>query len=169
MQSLPSRLGKNRGALKPSHFGGTMSSINTASNLAREFLLNKKTKTGITLFEHSATIANKIMSSHYRKPIKCFVTAILHEILNDTGCTARLLRENGIDESIIHAIKAMTKKKNEDYDAYIQRVSTNRLATCVKIEDLKEYVNSNSAAPSKYAKALEYLKKIASKKYKETV
>ena len=69
---------------------------------------------------------------------KCYIVALLHDIIEDTSCSAAQLREFGFDDEIIAAVVAMTKRHNEDYFQYIQRVSSNDIACKVKIYDLED-------------------------------
>lgn len=63
---------------------------------------------------------------------KC--VAYLHDILEDTDCTAEDLARY-FDEDIVDAVIAITKVKGESYQDYIQKVKSNDLALDVKIQD----------------------------------
>jgi len=67
------------------------------------------------------------------------LTAVLHDILEDTVCTEIDLREHfshypKIDE-LISALSAITKQKNENRDEYLHRCVENSVALQVKIAD----------------------------------
>jgi hypothetical protein len=62
--------------------------------------------------------------------------AVLHDLLEDTKVTVEDLRKRGYPEPEIRALQALTRNKDETYDAFIDRVRTNRLATIVKRADL---------------------------------
>ena len=70
---------------------------------------------------------------------KAVIVAVLHDIIEDTDCTAEILRERGIDEDIVNAIEILTRpKETHDYfDDYITRVKKNELCRVVKIADLE--------------------------------
>src|SRR4051812_33841586 len=62
--------------------------------------------------------------------------AVLHDLLEDTKVRVEDLRKRGYPEPEIHALQALTRNKDETYEAFIDRVRTNRLATIVKRADL---------------------------------
>ena len=65
--------------------------------------------------------------------------AILHDVVEDTDWTFEALREEGFKETIIEALKTVTKhSEDEDYDEFIQRSLTNEIGRKVKIADLRE-------------------------------
>ena len=86
-------------------------------------------------------------------------TAWLHDVLEDTTVTEQELRDAGIPEDVIHAVKLLTKHPGQDYFKYLDGVRTNNISRRVKIAD----INYNLAdTPSqkqiiKYPKALKYL------------
>lgn len=70
---------------------------------------------------------------------KAAVVALLHDILEDTDTTIDTLRVFGFDEDIIQAVDVISRREDEQYYFdFIKRVSKNRLATLVKICDLKD-------------------------------
>ena len=65
--------------------------------------------------------------------------AILHDVVEDTDWTFEALREEGFKETIIEALKTVTKhSEDEDYDEFIQRSLKNEIGSKVKIADLRE-------------------------------
>ena len=65
--------------------------------------------------------------------------ALLHDIIEDTDTTVDELKTvDDISDSIIDAVVTLTRTKEETYNEYIERVSKNRLATLVKLHDLKD-------------------------------
>ena len=67
------------------------------------------------------------------------IVAILHDVVEDTDWTFGALREEGFAETIIEALKTVTKhSEDEDYDEFIQRSLKNEIGRKVKIADLKE-------------------------------
>lgn len=63
------------------------------------------------------------------------MVGLLHDIVEDTKVTEDVLRFNGYEPYIIDAVHALTRKINEPYFEYIQRVKDNHLAARVKIAD----------------------------------
>lgn len=66
------------------------------------------------------------------------MVAVLHDVVEDSDFSLHDLQEAGFSDSVIAAIDCLTKRKNEDYDDFIDRLSFNSLAKKVKIEDIKD-------------------------------
>ena len=67
------------------------------------------------------------------------IVAILHDVVEDTDWTFEALRDEEFSETIIEALKTVTKhSEDEDYDEFIQRSLTNDIGRKVKIADLRE-------------------------------
>lgn len=62
--------------------------------------------------------------------------AYLHDVVEDTEVTLEDLRTLGLFNVMIEAVDAITKRKSEDYAAYLTRVLENSWATFVKYHDL---------------------------------
>jgi (p)ppGpp synthase/HD superfamily hydrolase len=86
--------------------------------------------------------------------------ALLHDTLEDApSFTAGRLRELGIPDNIIEAVEAITKRDGEDYDAYLERVKANPIASKVKIADMLSNLadTPSEKQKAKYAKGLKAL------------
>lgn len=68
---------------------------------------------------------------------KAGITALLHDILEDTDCTEEILKERGIRQDIIDAVKFMTHDPSMSYFDYICTIETHPIARIVKICDLE--------------------------------
>lgn len=67
------------------------------------------------------------------------ITAILHDVLEDTDYTASDLKDRlGLPDNILEAISALTRSPGTDYMDYIRRLSGCPLAAAVKRADLKD-------------------------------
>ena len=67
------------------------------------------------------------------------VVALLHDVVEDSKVTLDGLRNSaGFSDEIVCAIDALTRKKDEAYDKFIDRVAKNHIAKQVKIKDLKD-------------------------------
>jgi len=98
------------------------------------------------------------------------IVAILHDVVEDTDWTFDALREEGFSETIIEALKTVTKHSDdEDYDEFIQRSLKNEIGRKVKIADLKENLDVTRIGEltdkdleriNKYKRALSVLTKI---------
>lgn len=67
------------------------------------------------------------------------IVGVLHDVVEDTDWSFDMLEAEGFAPEIIAALKCVTKiSENENYDAFIERVKKNPLATAVKINDLTD-------------------------------
>jgi len=63
--------------------------------------------------------------------------AVLHDIIEDTDITFNYLRSIGFSDEVLNALECLTRKNEEDYFSYIDRIKTNRIAVKVKLVDLE--------------------------------
>jgi (p)ppGpp synthase/HD superfamily hydrolase len=66
------------------------------------------------------------------------IVALLHDIVEDTPLTLDDLRNEGFEERIIEAIDCLTRRPDETYEQFIERIKGNDLARRVKILDLED-------------------------------
>ena len=66
------------------------------------------------------------------------ICGVLHDLVEDTNRTFEDLKNEGFSDTIIDALKCLTKLQNENYDQFINRVSKNKLAVKVKLNDLTD-------------------------------
>lgn len=101
-----------------------------------------------------------------KKEDKYLAVAYLHDVLEDTNLTKENLLEK-FPVEVVEAVQAITKKDNEPYNEYLERVKNNPIALIVKISDLthnidlsrlKKISSSDLKRVEKYRKAMEYLK-----------
>lgn len=90
--------------------------------------------------------------------------ALLHDILEDTHATESYLRDK-YPKEIVDAVVILTRKLDESYFEYIERVKENKLATYVKLCDLEHNIIKCYSKPEfqnlkeRYVKALSILNK----------
>ena len=94
--------------------------------------------------------------------------AMLHDVVEDCDITFGQLKEQGYPSIITEAVDALTKRKDEAYDDYLQRVSSNPVAIRVKKADLLDNISPvrrynlapghRSRLHAKYTHALEVLR-----------
>jgi (p)ppGpp synthase/HD superfamily hydrolase len=66
--------------------------------------------------------------------------ALLHDVLEDGGpdWTAKRLLDRDITVEVVTSVEALTRRRGENYWAYLQRVRADKIATAVKIVDLAD-------------------------------
>lgn len=129
-------------------------------------------KDGIPYFCHPYHVAERVdelcertnMSKKEHEALICI--AFLHDILEDTDTTVNELYGEGFSDNIVHAVIALTRRKRETYQDYIERCRENTYAAVIKTFDLIHNMNLNRLdAPTnvdkkryeKYKKALDLL------------
>ncbi len=65
------------------------------------------------------------------------ITALLHDVVEDTAYTLDDLRGIGFPESVMTAIGLMTHDDGTPYLEYVARLKDNRIARTVKLADLR--------------------------------
>ena len=130
-----------------------------AINIMFEAHKNQKDKSNIPYVFHPWSIAEKMTNEIET------TTALLHDVAEDSKITIKDL-EKEFPKEVIDALKLLTHDENIGYYEYIKQISTNELATKVKLQDLKH--NSNTDRLNKitkedeernkrYKKCIEYL------------
>jgi (p)ppGpp synthase/HD superfamily hydrolase len=69
------------------------------------------------------------------------IVSILHDVMEDSSIDEDILNNYGFDKDIIEAVNCLTRKKNENYFDYIDRIKTNKIASNVKLADLRDNMN----------------------------
>lgn len=64
--------------------------------------------------------------------------AILHDVAEDTEWTLEQLELEGFSQRVIAALELLSHRKEDTYEAYIKKISSNIDAIRVKIEDLRD-------------------------------
>jgi guanosine-3',5'-bis(diphosphate) 3'-pyrophosphohydrolase len=66
------------------------------------------------------------------------IAAILHDVVEDSEWTFDDLYKEGFSGEIITAVDCLTKRDNEPYMDYIERLKSNTIARKVKLADLED-------------------------------
>ena len=88
------------------------------------------------------------------------IVAVLHHVLEDTSCTDEYLMVMLKSEELLDAIKTLTRKRDEHYFDYINRIKGNALAVTVKKSDLEDNLSRAGASAGlrkRYYDALQVL------------
>ena len=120
-------------------------------------------KGGKPYIDHVMYVASKFVNDYELR-----IVAMLHDVVEDTKYTLEDIALEGFEKNIIDAIRVITKLDDMDYMDYIENVSSNELASRVKMEDLKHNMDITRLSEptdydlrrvAKYKKALDYLEK----------
>lgn len=116
---------------------------------------------------HLLGVLKLVEAASGNMPEQC--VALMHDILEDTECTAHKMRVAGVTEEIIAAVQAITYRPFEEQRVYLRRVWENPIARFVKKRDsLFNLIHSvqagNSKRIKKYTKVLQFLEEYKSTK-----
>ena len=113
-------------------------------------------------------INNPIRVMHAMSNDQEKIVAILHDVVEDSDWTFDRLKEEGFEDSVIESLRCVTKySEEEDYQEFIKRAATNKIATKVKMADIEDNLDLSRLGTltekdltriEKYKKALKYLK-----------
>jgi (p)ppGpp synthase/HD superfamily hydrolase len=109
-----------------------MSTLEKAISIAALAHAGQRDKAGAPYILHPLRVMMKMTTEQER------ITAVLHDLIEDTDWTIERLAREGFHREIRAAVDCLTKRKGEGYKAFIQRVSLNPLAVTVKLADLED-------------------------------
>ena len=142
--------------------GGAIMLEELAFEIAKTAHAGQTDKAGLDYILHPLQVAAEMTTDEEK------AVALLHDIIEDTDVTASELLAKGLPDNVVEAVEALTKKHNQNYAAYLAGVKKNRLATAVKLADLKhnsdlsrleKITQKDRERAEKYRKAIEYLSK----------
>jgi len=84
--------------------------------------------------------------------------AVLHDVVEDTYWELDELKAEGFSQDVLEALDCLTHQEGVNYEVYIEKISSNRLATEVKLADLKDNMNMRRL-PKMSSGALERIEK----------
>jgi len=102
-----------------------------AMKIAYDAHAGQADKTGIPYIYHPIHLAESMSDEN------SVITALLHDVAEDTNITIDDLAREGFQEDILTALTLLTHNPAEEYMDYISRLSTCPLARRVKLADLR--------------------------------
>ena len=137
-----------------------ISFINKADVIARKAHAGQVDKAGADYFRHPERVAANFYGEDE------IIVSLLHDVIEDTCVTLEHLKQEGFSDYVLNALDAITKREDESYDQFIQRVKDNPIAIKVKMADLRDNMNvlrlpvltdKDLQRIAKYHKAYKYL------------
>lgn len=96
------------------------------------------------------------------------ITALLHDVIEDTDITLEELIKEGFSSEVISALRLLTRSEGEDYMEYVKKIKkAGGIALKIKLADLEHNMTFSRVGKAgerdkkrmeKYAKAIEILK-----------
>ncbi len=136
--------------------------IEIAEKIIEHAFRDKKDLAGQPYVYHLKRVADKLKS----KNEEIRTVALLHDLLEDCPDWNKEVLKCFFRNSVVDAVDAITKRKGENYQDYIERVYANKYATIVKIADLqdnmkvtrlKELTDNDVERLRKYLSAYQFL------------
>ena len=136
------------------------SMVDLALSIARQAHEGQLDKAGVDYIEHPIYVASQVDSEEEK------AVALQHDVIEDSPFTAKELLLAGLPETVVTAVQVLTKKKEQDYQIYLDTVKSNPLARVVKLADLKHnsdlsrletITDKDLKRLEKYKKAINYL------------
>lgn len=112
-----------------------MSNLQRALEIAVVHHAGQTQKNGEPYALHPIRIALTLQTEAER------ITALLHDIVEDTSITLADLTDEGFAPEVVEAVRLLTMSPGDDYDAYIARLASNPTARAVKLADLEDNMN----------------------------
>lgn len=130
-----------------------MSTIEKAVALAATAHAGQEDKAGQPYILHPLRVMLRVATEEQR------MAAVLHDIVEDTPVTFEELEAHGFPESVVEAVRALTKLPGESRIAAAERAAANPIALVVKLADNAENLDlSRIADPTEkdFARLKEY-------------
>jgi len=135
--------------------------LEKAIHIAVNAHFGQKDKSGSPYILHPLRVMHAVDTTDAK------ITAILHDVVEDTPVTFDDLIEAGIPKHLVITLRLLTHTDNLSYEDYIMRLSENPLAVKVKLADLKDNMDlsrmkevseDNIELFQKYVSSYRYLK-----------
>ena len=108
---------------------------NMAIEVAKKAHAGQTDKGGEPYFFFVQQVANSLTDKNAK------VVAYLHDTVEDTDITIEKLKELGFSDTVVSAVQVLTQERYQPYFDYIVEIKKNKLATMVKLADLKDNMN----------------------------
>lgn len=137
--------------------------LKEAINIAIEAHKGQVDKIGCDYIYHPLRVMYKCDSIEEK------IVAILHDVIEDTDITLNDLSEKGFPKKILNSLDAISRRSEEKYFEYIERVKKDKISRNVKLADLSDNINpirlnkiedkkSVKSLSKRYNKAIKILK-----------
>jgi (p)ppGpp synthase/HD superfamily hydrolase len=110
--------------------------LDLAVAIARKAHEGQVDKAGAPYITHPLRLSEKARSTPAR------IVAVLHDVVEDSSVTLQDLEQQGFSREIIEAVDCLTRRPDETYDEFIERLSHNPTAVEVKLLDLEDNMDT---------------------------
>ena len=138
----PKRFSPKPGSRRPrASSRKSLDSLETAIALAVRAHAGQKDKAGVTYILHPLRVMLKQNDDKHR------ITAVLHDVVEDTDITLGRIREL-FGSEVADAVDALTHRPEESQEDYLARVAANPVARKVKLADSTDNMDRLDHIPS---------------------
>lgn len=123
--------------------GETYPTLEDAILLATQTHRGKRDRAGAPCILHVLRVMLRMNSCAEHVEHLDEVAAVLHEVLEDSTFTVEDLARAGYPQTVLEALESLIRRAGEPYEALIERIKRNPLATRVKLADLDDNINEN--------------------------
>lgn len=109
-----------------------MANLEKAIIIAAQAHQGQKDKAGYPYILHPLRMMLRISSETER------IIAVLHDVVEDTDWTLDALSKEGFPAEVLEAVDCLTRRDDESYEEFIERVKVNPIARRIKIADLED-------------------------------
>ena len=109
-----------------------MSQLENAIQIALKAHSGQKDKAGAPYILHPLRLMMKMKTEPEQ------ITAVLHDVVEDSGVSLDDLREAGMPDEVVEAVDRLSRRDGEAYEDFILRLKPNALARRVKLADLED-------------------------------
>ncbi len=130
-----------------------MPTLEDAIALAMKAHLGQKDRVGEPYILHPLRVMFRL---GWDAPEAARIAAVLHDVVEDTAIQLRDLRRLGYSEEVLAAVELLSRRPDDSYEQFIERVLPNSIARKVKRADLEDNMELRRL-PTVTAKDLERL------------
>lgn len=112
-----------------------MATLERAIQIAAFAHRGQKDKAGNPYILHPLRIMLKMDT------LERMMIAVLHDVIEDSHWTLGNLRDEGFSPTVIKGVDALTRRRGERYQSYIERVKRHPLVIPIKLGDLEDNMN----------------------------
>lgn len=114
-----------------------MSTLAKAIATAMTYHATQVDKSGHPFVGHPLRVLGYAALETQDEEVLC--AAVMHDILEDTPCTAQDLEALGFSETVVHLVLTLTRSDSETYVQYIERIPLGgHDAVLVKLADIRD-------------------------------
>ncbi|WP_166360222.1 GTP pyrophosphokinase [Pseudomonas akapageensis] len=109
-----------------------MSTLERAIAVAAKAHEGQRDKAGAAYILHPLRVMMRVDTTEQR------IVAVLHDVLEDSAMTLADLAREGFPLKILAAVEALSRRPDESYQAFVERLSDDPLAKAVKLADIAD-------------------------------